>query len=95
MLFGHTEYGDLNPLFSGYFDTTTGAKTDVASYQRIAQQTGFSPEEILFLSDIDRELAAAQQAGMHTCWLVRDSEPDLHAAFRQVRDFSEINPFAA
>lgn len=74
LLFGHTEYGDLNALFSGYFDTTTGAKTEVASYQRIVQHIGLPADQTVFLSDIEAELAAAQQAGMQTFWLVRESE---------------------
>ena len=36
LLFGHSEAGDLTPLFSGYFDTTTGAKREAESYRTIA-----------------------------------------------------------
>ncbi|WP_447407151.1 hypothetical protein, partial [Clostridium perfringens] len=32
LLFGHSEAGDLTPLFSGYFDTTTGPKREASSY---------------------------------------------------------------
>ena len=32
LLFGHSCFGDLNPLFSGNFDTTTGNKKEAASY---------------------------------------------------------------
>ena len=39
LLFGHTEYGDLNPLFSGYFDTRIGAKVDTQSYQNILNES--------------------------------------------------------
>lgn len=90
LLFGYTEYGDLTPLFSGYFDTTIGAKTDRASYQRIAEQLKLPAEQILFLSDAEKELDAARQAGMQTVWLVRDAEPDTNAGHRQVRDFYAI-----
>src|SRR5690606_22467510 len=38
LLFAHTEAGDLSSLFSGYFDTGTGAKRDSASYARIADE---------------------------------------------------------
>jgi enolase-phosphatase E1 len=37
LLFGHTEFGDLTPLFSGYFDTRVGAKQEAASYRKIAE----------------------------------------------------------
>lgn len=91
LLFGHTEYGDLNGLFSGYFDTNIGAKMDAGSYQRIAEAIGVDPGEVLFLSDIEAELDAAAAAGMQTCWLVRDGDVDPAASHRQVKDFSAIN----
>lgn len=87
LLFGHTEYGDLSGLFSGYFDTQVGAKTDRASYEQIVREIGVDPNEILFLSDIEVELDAAKSAGMQTCWLVRDGEIDTSARHRQVADF--------
>jgi len=37
LLFGHSEAGDLTPLFSGYFDTEVGGKREVDSYRRIAE----------------------------------------------------------
>ena len=91
LLFGFTTQGDLNHLFSGYFDTNIGAKVESVSYQRISDQLGLAPVEILFLSDIEAELDAAHQAGMQTYWLVRDASPDVNATHRQVSDFSEIN----
>ena len=72
LIFGCSEAGDLTPLFSGYFDTTSGPKREVASYRNIAQAIGRPAEQILFLSDIVEELDAAQQAGMQTVGLARD-----------------------
>ena len=72
LLFGYSEAGDLTPLFSGYFDTQTGAKREVDSYRRIAETIDASPEQILFLSDIVEELDAAKTAGFHTAWLIRE-----------------------
>jgi enolase-phosphatase E1 len=71
LIFGCSEAGDLSPLFSGYFDTTSGPKREPQSYRSIAAAIGRTAEEILFLSDIVEELDAAQQAGMPTCGLVR------------------------
>ena len=71
LLFGYAEAGDLTPLFSGYFDTTSGGKRETASYQRIAKGIGLPAEEILFLSDVKEELDAARQAGMQTFGLAR------------------------
>ncbi len=72
LLFGYSDAGDLTPLFRGYFDTTTGPKQAVASYEQIAAAVGESPSACLFLSDVTAELDAARAAGMHTRWLVRE-----------------------
>jgi enolase-phosphatase E1 len=90
LLFAHTEYGDLTPLFSGYFDTTIGNKREADSYRKIAEAIGAPPGDILFLSDIREELDAARAAGMQVTWLVRDGVPDPGATHRQVRNFDEI-----
>lgn len=89
LLFGHTEAGDLTPLFSGYFDTRIGAKVQADSYRRIAEQVGVPAAEILFLSDLVEELDAAREAGMQTRCLVREGEanPGQHPV---ARDFGEI-----
>ncbi|WP_053118685.1 acireductone synthase [Pseudomonas sp. P1.31] len=72
LIFGCSEAGDLTPLFSGYFDTTSGPKREAQSYTNIQQAIGVAPEEILFLSDIVEELDAAQAAGLQTCGLARE-----------------------
>ncbi|HEY0720821.1 MAG TPA: acireductone synthase [Gammaproteobacteria bacterium] len=90
LLFAHTPFGDLTPLFSGYFDTTIGQKRDSASYAAIGRQLGVSPSEILFLSDVREELDAARDVGMRTCWLVRDSVPNRGAEHTQAASFDEI-----
>ncbi|SNS87541.1 MULTISPECIES: acireductone synthase [Pseudomonas] len=71
LIFGCSEAGDLRPLFSGYFDTTSGLKREVSSYQNITRAIGLPAQEIVFLSDIVEELDAAQQAGMQTIGLAR------------------------
>ncbi|MCR4302216.1 MAG: acireductone synthase [Sulfuricaulis sp.] len=91
LLFAHTEYGDLTPLFSGYFDTTIGSKREAESYRKIADSIGMPPGEILFLSDIREELDAARAAGMPVKWLIRDGALDTKAAHRQIRNFDAIS----
>ncbi len=71
LLFGYSEAGDLRPLFDGYFDTRTGAKHNVDSYQSIAAGLHCSTTELLFLSDSYQELDAAREAGWRTCQLSR------------------------
>lgn len=90
LLFSHTAYGDLMPLFSGFFDTHVGGKREADSYRHIAARIGVVPAEILFLSDIEEELDAAREAGFQTCWLVRDQPVDDLAAHTQVSDFDAI-----
>jgi enolase-phosphatase E1 len=91
LFFRYSTAGDLSYLFSGYFDTQTGAKREAASYRRMAAAIGEQPAHLLFLSDIVEELDAAAAAGWHTVWLVRDSAV-LPPATRHtvVRDFDAI-----
>lgn len=91
LLFAHTEYGDLTPLFSGYFDTRIGGKKEQNSYENIAGQLETPASQLLFLSDIKEELDAAKAAGFETIWLTRDSMPDPQAEHRQVNSFDQIS----
>ncbi len=72
LIFGHTEFGDLTPIFSGYFDTTTGGKKDTESYEAIAKEINLPVSEILFLSDSTEEISAAAAAGMNVIILDRE-----------------------
>ncbi|MGH8431299.1 MAG: acireductone synthase [Solimonas sp.] len=90
LIFGHSDAGDLRPLFSGYFDTRIGGKREVASYRGILQQIGLPGAEVLFLSDIAEELDAAQAAGMKTCQLLRDERTRLAAGHAQARTLAEV-----
>lgn len=74
LIFGHSPFGDLTPLFSGYFDTTTGAKKEPASYRRIAESIGAPPAAILFLSDSAEEIDAANTAGLKTVQFIREGQ---------------------
>ena len=90
LLFAHTEYGDLTPLFSGYFDTHIGGKKEQESYCKIAKQLGIPADQILFLSDIKEELDAAKAAGFQTLWLIRDNKADPQAEHRQINSFDLV-----
>ncbi|MBE9606438.1 acireductone synthase [Acetobacteraceae bacterium H6797] len=71
LLFGHSEAGDLTPLFSSFFDTRIGGKREAASYAAIAKALAVPAGEILFLSDVAEELDAAKASGLQVCQLVR------------------------
>lgn len=75
LIFGHTAFGDLTPLFSGHFDTAVGGKKAAASYADIAKTIGIVPGDILFLSDVEAELAAAAEAGLAVTLLAREGAP--------------------
>lgn len=75
LLFSHTEAGDLTGYIDGYFDTNMGAKVEPASYTRIADALARDPGEILFVSDVVRELDAARSGGMQTRLCIRPGNP--------------------
>jgi enolase-phosphatase E1 len=80
LIFGHSIAGDLTPLLSGYFDTTSGPKREAESYTRIAVAIGTAPSDILFVSDMAPEIDAARAAGLQACLIDRDGGPaDLHS----------------
>lgn len=74
LLFGHSDHGDLTPLFSHYFDTRIGSKREAGAYKAIADTMKLPAEEILFLSDVVAELDAARAAGMLTTQLIREGQ---------------------
>jgi len=85
LLFGHTEFGDLTPLFSGYFDTGVGGKLEAASYTAIAREIATPSERLLFLSDNPGEIAAARAAGWQALQVDREgSTPGAVAGFDQI-----------
>ena len=90
LIFGFTTEGDFTPFFSGYFDTRIGGKKETVSYRNILSELGVEACTVLFLSDVEAELEAAEEAGMQTAWLVR--EGDLPETERFVaRDFAEVD----
>ena len=85
LFFGHSDAGDLTPLFSGWYDTEVGGKREADSYRRIAQDIGHAPANILFLSDIVEELDAAREAGLQTALIDRRED------YPQPREGAAVN----
>jgi enolase-phosphatase E1 len=71
LLFSTTAAGNLTKFLNGYFDTTTGPKADPESYRKISSTFGISSSQIVFISDVTRELDAARTAGMQTLLCIR------------------------
>jgi enolase-phosphatase E1 len=94
LLFGYSEAGNLNPMFSDYFDTVVGHKRELQSYKNITLALGIPANEILFLSDIEEELDAAREAGMQTIKLLRPGN-DPNSTHKTAADFMEVNAILA
>jgi len=91
LLFGSTPSGDLTGFLRAYFDTTTGPKNAPASYLRIAETLALEAPNILFISDVEKELDAARDAGMQTALCVRtESTERVESTHRAVHSFEEI-----
>jgi enolase-phosphatase E1 len=84
LIFGHSDQGDLSPLFSGWFDTTTGPKREAMSYVLIADALGVAPMDMLFLSDIAEETDAARAAGMRALLIDREQGRGDIASFADI-----------
>jgi enolase-phosphatase E1 len=92
LLFGHTVAGDLLHLFSGFFDTTIGPKREASSYERIVREIGVAPNEVVFFSDNEAELDAAQDAGLQTVQLARpEDETAPSTRHTSIESFNELN----
>jgi len=91
LLFAHTVAGDLSRHISGYFDTTTGSKTDVKSYKKIATALQTQPSQVVFISDVTAELDAARSAGFQTLLSIRPgNRPQPASSHPVVRSFDEV-----
>jgi 5-methylthioribose kinase len=95
LIFSHTEYGDLTPCFSGYFDTTIGGKLEPDSYRTIAARIGLPPAAVLFLSDHSGEISAAAIAGLQVIQVCRDPAVEARRDRTQIASFAELQPARA
>ena len=90
VFFKHTECGDLGSLLRGYYDTTIGPKKESQSYKNIAKDIGIDPSAILFLSDVEAELEAAQCAGMQVALVRRPGNEPVNSSLPAIKSFCEI-----
>ena len=91
LIFTTTPQGDLTHFLNGYFDTTTGPKAEASSYSVIAAAFALPASQILFVSDVVRELDAAAAAGLDVCLAVRPGNPPQpQNTYRRISSFAEI-----
>ncbi len=88
LLFSHTEWGDLTPYISGFFDTSMGDKKNPDSYSKILDATGKNGENVLFLSDVEEELMAAFESNINVILVNRDGND-----YKKSRNFKIISSF--
>ena len=91
LLFSNTAYGDLTKFLNGFFDTTTGPKNHSASYAAISRAFALPASEILFVSDVTRELDAAREAGMDTRLCLREgNHPQPPNNHKRIENFDSL-----
>ena len=101
LFFGHSDAGDLTPMFDAFFDTEVGHKREAGSYQAIAGRLDTAAADIVFLSDVVEELDAAREAGMRTVLVDRREDyprprtGDATHDHARVESFDAIDPLLA
>jgi enolase-phosphatase E1 len=90
LLFRYSTFGDLTSLIAGYFDTRTGPKAASASYAAIAAAMHVEPAEVMFFSDVVRELDAAREAGCQTRLVMREG----NAPVTDAHEHAAVESFA-
>lgn len=76
LLYQYSNAGNLKPLFSHWFDTTTGQKKDAESYKTISEAMNAEADRVTFISDVNAELQAARMAGMNAIFSDRPGNPE-------------------
>ena len=79
LLFGHMSMGDMTPYICDYFDTTSGSKRDADSYSTISSALGVAKKDMIFVSDLEAKISAADQAGMRVVVAARPGNAPLSA----------------
>ncbi len=88
LIFQFSNFGDLTPMISGYFDTTIGHKRESTSYKNIISNLQVSSHNIVFFTDIVPEAIASKSEGIDSYILLRPGN-----APQDTKDFSTISDF--
>lgn len=94
LLFKHSTHGDLRNMLACYFDTTVGQKRTSESYKSIILSLGVdNSNQVLFVTDVYEEAAAAKTAGCDVVISVRPGNAELpvgSSSLYKIRSFDEI-----
>ncbi len=89
--FQKARQGDLSKYIKQFFDTAkVGGKYEVDSYKRINDAIGVNPQNIVFLSDLEKELSAADKAGFGVILVERPGNKPQESDYRRISSFLEI-----
>jgi enolase-phosphatase E1 len=90
LIFCTTPYGDLTGFISRFFDTAVGPKTSEDSYRRIAIELDCRTHELLFISDVGKELEPARAAGCQVMLSVRPGNRPESGDWLRIESFEDI-----
>ena len=91
LLYRHSQNGNLEGIFSHWFDTRIGPKQAPASYSAIAAVLQLEAAEILFVSDALAEIEAAHGIGMAVNFSDRQGNPGRDPGpFNAIQSLAEI-----
>jgi methylthioribulose 1-phosphate dehydratase/enolase-phosphatase E1 len=97
LFFEHSQAGDLRPFLCGFFDTTSGVKTEAASYTNIQLSLGVEDaDQVLFATDVLAEAQAAAAAGWRAVLVSRPGNKELpeQPGFRVIESMQQLlTPF--
>jgi enolase-phosphatase E1 len=88
LIFQYSNFGDLTPMLSGYFDTTIGHKRESSSYLNILSKLETSSQNMVFFTDIVPEAVASKAVGIDSYILLRPGN-----APQDTKDFPKISDF--
>lgn len=91
-LFKTSTQGDLTGLIDGYFDSVEiGDKNSPDSYKRISDSIKVAPGGIMFLSDLEKELEAADKAGCQVRQVIRPgNKPVENGSYQKITSFAQV-----
>jgi putative hydrolase of the HAD superfamily len=74
--FNSVYHFDFNSLFTHvyYSHDIHERKPDVSAFEKVIELSGVTPDETLFIDDLEKNISGAQKAGLKTFWLQKGME---------------------
>jgi len=88
----NTSQGDISAFVTGiYTPDEMGKKNEPDTYKKISDNINKNPNSILYLSDDNKELKAADKAGCRVIMINRPGNPTQEDIYTAVTSFTDIN----